>query len=677
MPMTSVTLKPGVNTERTLALNEAGVSQSQLLRYKDGLIQTLGGWNPTALTVPSTVRDIHAWVDITGTSWAAMAATNNLIVSASSVATDVMPRTFTTNLPTSAISVSSGLTTITVTDPDSGPTTYNTVYFNTPISIDGFLLAGAYQIAAALSTGSYTIESSYASSSTTTASFLPGFNTTAGSANITVTLPNYSLNPITAASTTLGLQFSFRAPTTVGGLTVSGPYSVTSIIDSTSFVIATAAQASSTSSATMNSSLIQLVYYVTLGPQAAASGFGAGGFGSGGFGIGTGSSGTSGGSAIATTNWSQDNWGEVLLACPKDGAIYTWAPDSGFFGTKVITSAPFFNGGIFISMPQQILVAWKSDQTTSTQDNLLVRWSDALDYTNWTVSNQTTAGSFHIPTGSLIVGGMQAPNYGVIWTDVDVWIMQYIGGDLIFNFTRAGAGCGLIGQHAAGVIAGNVYWCGHNNFYTLGPSGAQVIPCAVWDRIFQNLNTAEVSKISCAPNSVFNEIAWFFPSATATENDSYVKYNILENEWDYGSLQRTAWVDINTFGYPIATDPNGSVIYHENTQNQSGAPVTSFRTGWFSITDGNDLVFIDWMLPDFIWSLYSGSQDAQVNITVYAADYPGDTPRTYGPFTVTQQTEYINPRLRGRLISLLVSSNNNIFWRLGRIRFRFAASGRR
>jgi hypothetical protein len=365
------------------------------------------------------------------------------------------------------------------------------------------------------------------------------------------------------------------------------------------------------------------------------------------------------------------------LACPKDGAIYAWSPDSGFLQSQVIAAAPFFNGGIFISMPQQILVAWKSIQSTGTQDNLIVRWCDAGNFNNWTVSNQTAAGSFHIPTGSILVGGLQAPNYGVVWTDVDVWIMQYVGGTVIFNFTRVGSGCGLIGQHAAGILGGIVYWCSTTSFYVLGPSGAVPLPCSVWDFIFQNNSTANIIKMHCAPNSAFNEIAWFFPSTIATENDSYVKLNVAENEWDYGNIIRTAWIDVSILGTPIGTDTNANIYQHEQGQMYFGTGAPSFKTGWFSLTDGSDLMFVDWALPDFIWSLYSGGQDASVNITFYTVDYPGDNARQYGPFTVTRATEFIAPRLRGRLVSLLITSNNNIFWRLGRVRMRFGASGRR
>lgn len=254
--------------------------------------------------------------------------------------------------------------------------------------------------------------------------------------------------------------------------------------------------------------------------------------------------------------------------------------------------------------------------------------------------------------------------------------MSYVGGDVIFNFTRVGAGCGLIGQHAAGVISGNVYWCGKSNFFMMGPNGVQPIPCSVWDYIFQNMNTAQSSKIRCCPNSAFNEMMWEFPSTNATENDSYVKLNIIEGTWDYGLMNRTAWTDISVLGNPIGSDSGGFLYQHETGDATAGAANPSFQSGWWAISDGNDLAFVDYVIPDFQWGMY-GDNNAQINMTFYSANYPGDAPVSYGPYTVTQATEYITPRIRGRLMSVLVQSNNSVFWRLGRVRYRWAPAGRR
>lgn len=673
MPMTSVTLRPGVNTQLTQTLNEAGVSQSNLIRYKDGLIQKIGGWDQyTPVSFTSIIRDLHAWQGATdGSFYLGIGATQELGIQNAGSVSDVTPQTRLSSGAT--FSISSGSNIVTVNDPGSSASTYDTVFFNTQVALGTTFLQGAYKIQSVGGSSSYTIFSSEASNTTVTSSgLLPQFTTTAGSATVTVSLPNNNYPVIT------GLFQNYIAPTSVGGLTIQGKYQTQSILTSTSYTINSQIQASSAATVVMNNNVAQLLYYVSFGPPPAGAGYGLGGYGLGGYGLGSAAAGAAG-TPITTTDWTMDNWGQVLIACPHDGPIYTWSPDGGFSQASVIPTAPFFNGGIFISMPQQILVAWKSCQSSGAQDALIVRWSDAGDYTNWTVSGQTAAGSFTIPTGSVIVGGLQASAYGVIWTDIDVWVMQYIGGDLIFNFTRVGDGCGLIGPHAAGKIAGDVYWCGKSNFFHLGSGGVQPLPCTVWDFIFQNLDQTNASKIVCAPNSTFNEIAWFFPSIGGTgENDSYVKYNIIEKEWDYGTLGRNAWVDVTVLGSPLGADTM-TVYQHETSFNDNGLPINaSFQSGYWSIADGNELAFVDWFLPDMRFGTFGSSASASVQVTINALNYPGDTPTTYGPVTFTSSTQYLSPRLRGRLLSVDIQSNDlNSFWRIGRCRYRYATSGRR
>ncbi len=671
MPDAAVILRPTVDVEKTQSLNEAGISQSQLVRFRADMIETYGGWVPFINTmIPSTVKDLHPWQDAAAVDHLGVGATSNLMVITSGSALDITPQTLTTN-PALGASISSGSFAVSIFDPNSGPSIYNTVYVNTPISIGNLYLSGPYAIASVLSTGSYTIISSVAATTTSTVATLPVFSVSSGSPTITVAAANNNYQ------VQIGIQQTFRAPTTLGNITVSGPYSISSVITSTEFTITAPTQASTTLTSTMNSGLAQYQYYITIGPLQTGTGFGAGGFGSGGFGGGgsgfTGATGT----PITATDWSQDNWGEILLSCPKNGPVYAWSPESGFSNSQVVGTAPFYNGGLFISMPQQILVVWRSEQSSGTQDNLIVMWSNAGDYTNFTISNATSAGRFHIPTGSIIVGGLQAPNYGVIWTDIDAWTMSYIGGTVIFNFTKVGSGCGLIAQHAAGILAGEVYWMGINNFFKIGASGVQVIPCSVWDYVYQNLNTSYADRIRCGPNSSFNEISWFFPSTNATQNDSYVKLNTTTGAWDYGLMPRTAWTDISILGQPLGSDTSGAIYQHETGTVQSGVSATSFQSGWWAMTEGNDIAFVDYVIPDFIWGPYAGAKDTSVNITFYSAYYPGDTPQSYGPYVVTSATEYLTPRIRGRLMSVAVQSNSQTFWRLGKIRYRWAGSGRR
>jgi hypothetical protein len=259
--------------------------------------------------------------------------------------------------------------------------------------------------------------------------------------------------------------------------------------------------------------------------------------------------------------------------------------------------------------------------------------------------------------------------------------MTYVGGIVIFNFTKVGVGCGWISSHACGVLSGNPVWMGNNNFFTVGGSGVTPLPCTVWDQVFQNLSTANQSKVRVAVNSPFNEIAWFYPSASSTgENDSYVKVHIegQEYEWDYGTLVRTAWCDVSILGMPLGVDNFGQIYQHETGTAITGAGLPSFQTGWWTIGEGQDIPFIDFIIPDFIFGLRSASQNASINVTFFGVNYPGDAPTIYGPFTVTSATQLINIRARNRLMSASIQSNaSSEFWRLGRIRFRYSQSGKR
>lgn len=673
MPFGTVKLRPGVVTQWTPVLNEAGVSESNLIRYHDSLIQKLGGWTKYYNgSIGSTIRDIHGWGALLGTEFLGVGATQQLAVISSGALNDITPQTHTSSVAPN-FSVSSGSNVVTVIDVGSSTNASDTVFFNTPVAVGTLLLNGAYSVNTVGGSSTFTILASANSDTTITASgILPVFTATADSAVITVTLPNHNFEAIP------GLYQNFIAPTTVDGLTIQGPYEVATVVDSTQFTIIAPTQATSADTETMNGGLAQLLYYVGIGPPAPGSGYGIGGYGLGGYGMGSTSAGGGSGTPITATDWTLDNWGSALLACPKDGPIYVWSADSGFTTAFVIPGAPFNNGGIFVSQPQQILVAWNSTQSTGVQDPLIVRWSNSADYTNWTVSTQTFAGSFTIPNGSRIVGGLQAGLRGIIWTDVDVWLMQWVGGNTAFNFTRMGRGCGLIGRHAGGVMADKVYWCGDNNFFVLDQNGVSVLPCTVWDYIFQNLNRDYKERIRCAVNSMFSEVTWYFPSTTSTgENDSYVRYNFQEKAWDYGSMQRVAWDDVSALGNPLGTTTT-EIFQHETSNDADGTIINAaFESGYFALAEGEKLVFVDWVLPDMKFGTY-GSSGASCEIIIETVDYPGETPRVYGPVTFTSTTQYLNPRLRGRFMSISVASNDlGSFWRIGGIKYRYQETGRR
>ena len=675
MPEVALKLIPTVNTESTPTLNESGISSCQFVRFKSGLPQKLGGWAKLFPSLLSGIpRSLHPWQDINGVDHLAIGTTTALYVITDGTLDNITPQTLTSDFAPNFSTVM-GSSNVTIIDPNiSNITTLDSIFFNTPVSIGGIVLAGVYPITVFGGTHTYEINSAIPATATVNnAGGVPLLAVNSGSSIVTVTLANHGLS--------VGSAFTFPIPTTVGGITVVGTLQVLTAPSSSTFTISGPTQATSSTSASMNGGNAQLIYYINIGPAAVGTGFGIGGFGSGGFGSGAVPSSQTG-TPITATDWTTDNWGSILLACPANGGIYQWAPDEGLQNAGLVSGAPIFNSGIFVAMPQQILVAYGSVSTAQQQDPLTVRWSDILDFTNWTVSTTTQAGSFRIPTGSMIVGALQGPQVALIWTDLAVWAMQYIGFPLVFGFNQLSSGCGLIGPHAAAVMRGGVYWMGNSSFFVLSGGGVQNIPCSVWDVVFQNLDTANQTKCVAGPNSTFDEIWFFFPSITGGtgECDTYVKYNTDENgAWDYGTLPRSAWIDQSVLGQPIATTPSGIVYQHEVSPDADGQPlVWFFQTGYFAITEGQDLAFMDWFFPDMKFGTYSGPQSATVLMTIFATGYPNQAPKVYGPFTLNAGVKFINLRLRNRLISVkFEGSDLGTFARLGNCRYRLAKDGRR
>jgi len=769
MPHNSFKILPGVDQNKTLALNEAAVSISQLIRFipdrtLGGLVQKLGGWSryyPN--TINSIVRCLWAWEDTNANSYLGVGAEGApaggggaLQVIESGGATDITPQKTTVNIAVS-FSTISGSNEVTVTDTGRNADNYDVVDIQTQVSVGGLVLFGQYQVNnpggsantykiyatnilgepanAAFTTllspltvtgasgtgtvatltyagphtfvdgqaitvtgvnpsgynGTYIVTGSTSTSvsyaNTTTAAWISGgsindkgavpkFTTTNGSDFVDVTLANHGYF--------VGDTFPVLVATSVGGVSLYGNYIVVSVTSESVFRISASTSATSTTNALINSGDVRLIYYNGIGPLPPGSGYGIGGYGRGGYGTGIPPvDGT--GTPINATDWTLDNWGETLIASPLDGPIYRWNPTSGDPVALNIANAPPVNDGMFVAMPQRQIVAWGST-FTGIKDPLLIRWCDVDNYDVWvgTVVNQ--AGSYRVPKGSRIVQCIQGPQQSLIWTDLGIWAMQYAGPPYVYQFNELGTGCGLIGRKAASSVNGVVYWMGQSQFFRLSGNGVEPIRCPVWDVVFQDLDTANLDKIRVAPNSRFGEITWYFPTiSNGGENEGYVKYNFVLDQWDYGFnstenpyVARSAWINESVLGPPIGAGLNRYIFQHETSQNADGVAMNSyFQTGYFALSEADVKIFIDQVWPDMKWGYFGGIQEANINMTFYVTDYPGQTAITYGPFTLTQATTFITPRFRGRLVSIRIESNDiDSFWRLGNFRYRLQPDGR-
>ena len=694
MPHASIKFVPGADVNETPALNESGISQTQLVRWiydrKQGaIIQKLGGWtkfyaNPTTMVV----RALAAWEDTQGNAHLAYGTETGggsaqLGVVTSGTGLDVTPRLTADDITAAAVAVS-GSSLVTITDATtSGITLYDTVYIATHIAVGGLVLFGQYATDpdGFIGATSYTIQavdalgSPKAATSNSSSPVLPLFTTVASNPSVTVTLPNHGY--------TTDSEFPVLLSTTVGGATFFGHYPVQTVVDANNFTITANTVPTASTTGRLNGNLAHYIYGFGVGAVPGGTGYGIGGYGRGGYGVGTATA-PAVGTAIDATDWTLDNWGEILIACPvrtevgpKYQPIYQWDPESGAPTATIIPEAPPVNDGVFVAMPQRQIVAWGST-FNGIQDPLLLRWCDVGNYSVWagTVTNQ--AGSYRIAKGSRIVGCLQTPQQGLIWTDIGVWAMQYTGPPYVYALNEIGAGCGLIGRKAMGTINGSVFWMGPSQFFTLGANGVEPVPCPIWDVIFQDLDQTQPDKIRCAVNSRFGEITWYYPTIGSGEVNAYAKFNILLNAWDFGTLGRSAWIDQSVLGPPIGADPTTKYLYqHETSPDADGQPMlSSFQSGYAALSDGDQKMYIDQVWPDMKFGYYGGTQGASVSLTFYVADYPGDVPKTYGPYQITSDVAFISPRFRGRLVSVgLASSDAGSFWRLGNIRYRVKPDG--
>lgn len=687
MPHASFKLLPGVDQNKTPALNEAAISNSQLIRFipdrtLGGLVQKLGGWTKFFPdTIGSIVRCLWAWEDTNSNSYLAVGAEGiaagggqALEVINSGVETDITPQKVTSDVAVD-FSTTSGSSTVTIIDANFTVDRYDVVDIQTQVSVGGLVLFGQYQVTPIGST-SYSIEArdklgdpALATSTVSNGGAVPQYDTTSGSNTVDVTLADHGY--------VAGDTFTALVATSVGGITVYGNYIVTDVASSSVFSIAVSSQASSTATADENAGDAHFVYLNGVGPLASGTGYGVGGYGVGGYGSGSAPD-PDLGTPINAVDWTLDNWGEILIACPYGGPIYYWSPAGGTEIALAIANAPSVNEGMFVAMPQRQIIAWGST-FTGIIDPLLIRWCDVNNYDSWIPLITNQAGSYRIPKGSRIVQCIQGPQQGLIWTDLGVWAMQYAGPPYVYQFNEIGNGCGLIGRKAAGSMNGVIYWMGQSQFFRLAGGGVEPIRCPVWDVIFQDLDTANLDKIRIAPNSRFGEITWYYPTnSNGGEVSHYVKYNVILNEWDYGELGRTAWINESVLGPPIGAAPNQYIYQHETSTDADGSPmVSSFQTGYFVMTEADVKMFIDQIWPDMKWGYYGGVQDANIKLTFYVTDYPGETPLAYGPYTLTQSVKFITPRFRGRLVSIKIESEDiGTFWRLGNIRYRFQQDGK-
>ena len=142
------------------------------------------------------------------------------------------------------------------------------------------------------------------------------------------------------------------------------------------------------------------------------------------------------------SNWTHDNFGEDLLLNVKNGGIYYWDRTSGIAARAIELKdvpnsilAPTIAKQIMVSDQSRHIIAFGCDGEGSigTQDPLLIRFGSQESLIDFQTRAENTAGELRISTGSEIVVAIQTKQQILVYTDVSLHGMQFLGDPFTFG----------------------------------------------------------------------------------------------------------------------------------------------------------------------------------------------------------------------------------------------------
>ena len=502
-----------------------------------------------------------------------------------------------------------------------------------------------------------------------------------GTTTVTVTAPSHGAGT--------GDFVTFSGVTGAYASVLNAEFQIT-VINVNSYTITTP---SVVAAGATGGSAVSAAYQLNSGPAAAVplTGWGAGAWSAGAWGVG-------GTSDTTLRLWTQSNWGEDLIFGPRGGGMYYWDATTGVGvrGYNLATAAgasdvPVVQNTIFVSDISRFVFALGcNDYGSSTLDPMLIRWSDQEDALNWTPAATNQAGSLRLSHGSEIVTAVQARQEIVAFTDSSVYSLQYLGPPLVWGAQLLGDNISIISPNAATIASGIVYWMGVDKFYAYD-GRVQTLNSDLRRYVFGDFNKAQAAQVFSGTNEGFNEVWWFYCSANSTTVDRYVVYNYVENNWYYGTMARTAWLDSGLRDYPFAATYSHNLVNHEQglDDNETGTPVALnayIASSEFDIQDGHQFGFVWRVLPDLTFS-NSTAASPTVNMTLYGlynsgsgvVDSANQDVVKGSTYVITEEfTGQIYTRVRGRQMIFKISSNQlGTAWQLGAPRIDIRPDGRR
>tara|TARA_R100001443_G_scaffold43243_2_gene56400 strand:+ start:4107 stop:5996 length:1890 start_codon:yes stop_codon:yes gene_type:complete len=629
MALEKFIFRPGINREGTDYSNDGGWFDANLVRFRKGLPEKIGGWAKATLnTYQSTVRALHAWVDLSLTKYLGLGATWKYYVKEGDNFYDITPLRVTTAAGDVTFAATNGSSTITVTDTSHGAVTNDFVTFSGASTLGGNVTAAVlnqeYQILLVTGANTYTITAKDTSGTTVTANASDSGN---------------------------------------GGSSVVGAYQINVGLDS--FVESTGWGAGTWGAGTWGSATaitaanqLRLWSHDNFGEDLVMN-VRAGGVYY--FDTSAATLGTT--RAIPLTSLAGAN-------LPPTEALQVLVSDIDRH--VVCLGADPISGS----------------SRSGSLDPMLVAWSDQENAAVWEPLSTNTAGSFRLSAGSQIVGAVRARQETLIWTDTALYSMTFIGQPFTFGINLVNEGVGLISPNGAINTPKGIFWMDKKGFYTYNGAVTD-IPCTVQNYVFSDFNEGQAFQVFGFVNKEFDEVGWFYCSSSSSVIDRYVVFNYEDKVWTIGQLTRSSWLDEGIFDTPMATYTTSNTGYlynHETGNDDDGSPMDNvfIESSDFALGNGDQFQAISRIIPDVKFT-GSGGSGQTINFVLKQRNYPGESLATDSTNTCTATTTKIDTRLRARQAALRIESDDDnslgarlgVGFRVGATRMDLKVNGRR
>jgi len=701
MPLQKILFKSGIVKENTRYTTEGGWYEADKVRFRQGNPEVIGGWEPySASTYQGVCRSLWNWVLLDGRNIVGVGTNLKFYLENGGAYYDITPIRATSTINNNPFAATNGSATITVTDTSHGAITGDFVTFSGAVGLGGNITAtvlnAQYQITV-LTVNTYTFTASATANGSDVspgggASVVAAYQISVGPAT-EIPLVGWGAggwgsgtwgNGVASASALrLWNQINYGEDLVysprggglyywdAGGTLTTRGVLLNSLGGNVTFTSASPTVVTST-----------ILYTEGAALQFAAT-----------------TSLPTGISAATTYYVFEVNGLTFKLLDAAGAAVNTSSTGTGVY-ISLLVDVPTVVNNLTVSDTSRFVITFGcNDYGSATLDPMLIRWSAQDDIYNWTPDPTNQAGFIRISHGSEIVSVVQTRQEVVVFTDSAVYSLQYLGPPYVWVPQLLGDNISIISTNAAIIASGVVYWMGVDKFYVYD-GRVNTLNCDLRRYVFGDLNQQQALQVFSGTNEGFNEVWWFYCSASSTKVDRYVIYNYQEKIWYYGTMERTAWLDSGLQTVPIAAKYNstaltGNLINHEtglndNTTGTATAIDAYISSSEFDIGDGHNFGFVWRVLPDLSFENATNSPTAvapQVTMTLYGLTNSGSGTTSSANGTVVKGSTYviteeftgqIFTRMRGRQMIFKIGSNQvNTCWQLGAPRIDIRPDGRR